>query len=152
MDYISPIKKKVKNRLSEAEILVGIEIKEKEPWIRKKIRQRWLLGKKPDGSFIGVYSNSAFGAEYAFFKNKINPTPGIGNVDLTLTGALGKGIKVSGFNDKYEIYSTDEKFDLIANKYGLYNFNITEEEKTELFKIIYDNINNLILNYCYGVL
>jgi hypothetical protein len=150
MNYIAPIQKKAKARLSEIQILVGISLKEREDWIRDKIRARWKLGKKPDGSFIGTYSTSNMGAEYAFFKNKINPNAGLGQVDLTLTGALGKGIKISSFNDKAEIYSTDEKYDEISNKYGEYNFNITEEEENELFAYIYDEINTKLLKYIYG--
>jgi len=150
MNYIAPIEKKAKSRLSEIQILVGIALKEREDWVRNKIRARWKLGKKPDGTFIGTYSTSSMGAEYAFFKNQINPSAGLGQVDLTLTGALGKGIKISSFNDKAEIYSTDEKYDDIVSKYGDYNFNITEEEENELFTYIYDDINTKLLNYIYG--
>lgn len=150
MNYVEPYKKKAQSRLSEIQILVGIAMKEREDWIRNKIRSRWKLGKRPDGSFIGTYSTSQMGAEYAFFKNKINPDAGLGQVDLTLTGALGRGIKISSFNDKTEVYSTDEKFDEIVNKYGDYNFNITEEEENELFAYIYDEINTKLINYIYG--
>ena len=108
-----------------------------EKWIREQIRKRWLLGKRPAGSLIGLYRSE----DYAEDKYNQNNNAGFGNVDLTLTGALGRGIQISGFNDDYEIFSSDTKYEDIVDKYGYYNFNITEDEKKELF----DRILSVIL-------
>ena len=132
--------------------LIQNHVKLNEAEIRQTIRDRWLLGKDPDGNEIGIYSRSAFGAEYAFFKNKINPSAGVGNVDLTLTGALGKGIKVKPLGGDFEIFSTDSKFDEIADKYGDYNFNISEDEKKVLFDKIMANVLNEIMDKSYALL
>ena len=94
MDYLKAPQKELKKQIAQLQQLVNQELLSNENLIRKKIRDRWLLGKDPDGNEIGIYSKSQIGAEYAFFKNKINPLAGVWNVDLTLTGALGKGIKV----------------------------------------------------------
>lgn len=110
---------------------------EKQAWIREKIRKRWLLGKRPDGSMIGLYRDEG----YAEYKLGLNNEAGFGNVDLTLTGALGRGIRISGFNDEYEVFSEDQKYESIVERYGYYNFNITEQEKNELF----DKILSIIL-------
>ena len=75
-----------------------------------------------------------------------------GDVDLTLTGALGKGIKVKPLGDDFEIFSTDSKFDEIADKYGDYNFNISEDEKIILFDKIMANVLNEIMDKSYALL
>jgi len=97
------------------------------------IRRRWLFGKSSNQSSIGEYQSS----EYKAFKVGINPRAG-GDVDLTLTGALGNGliIKKSG-GLKYEIISTDWKFDKISKKYGLEQFNLDERQLDELLDTLF---------------
>jgi hypothetical protein len=121
---------------------------ENEKWIRKTIRNRWKLGKTPEGGVIGLYRSEI----YADYKYGENPNAGFGNVDLTLTGALGRGIRISGFNEEYEIYSEDSKYEDIKDKYGEYNFNISEQEQIELFKRIVNAVNLKILQETYGML
>lgn len=117
------------------------------PKIKDAIRERWKRGLKPDGNIIGIYASSS----YAFQKNKQNSLAGIFKVDLTLTGALGKGLTLA-FIDvaKYEIFSTDSKFTEIVQKYGEYNFNISDEEKTKLARDISIKITNQIIKNYYG--
>ena len=121
---------------------------ENEKWIREKIKNRWSLGKKPDGSIIGLYRSE----EYAREKFSKNTSAGFGNVDLTLTGSLWRGIQISGFNDKYEIFSSDSKYEEITEKYGDYNFNITDDERKILFDKIINNVLINILNKTYALL
>lgn len=128
--------------------LVDYQLHENEKWIRQKIRDRWQLGVKPDGSIIGLYRSE----EYANEKYNQNKNAGFGNVDLTLTGSLWKGIQISGFNDEYEIFSSDSKYDDIVEKYGEYNFNITEEEKKFLFDKILNNILIDVMDKTYELL
>jgi len=127
---------------------VDYELHKNEKWIREKIRSRWLLGKKPDGSLIGLYRSE----DYAEDKYQLNNAAGFGNVDLTLTGALGRGIQITGFNDEYEIFSTDRKYTDIVEKYGYYNFNISEDERKELFDKILVVVLNDVMNNTYALL
>jgi hypothetical protein len=100
------------------------------------IRRRWIFGKDPNGEIIGNYSTSAMGREYQAFKVNANPNAN-GYVDLTLTGALGRGLKITKRNDKeYEIFSTDSKFEKIAGDYGLKQFNLDGEQQNELFDML----------------
>lgn len=71
------------------------------------------------------------------FKVSINPRAG-GDVDLTLTGALGRGLKVKKTSySKYEIFSTDSKFKKISSKYGLEQFNLDDQQRQDLFDMLY---------------
>jgi hypothetical protein len=56
---------------------------------------------------------------YAIFKNKMNPYPGLGTPDLKLTGSFLRRLEL-GFasNKEFVIYSTDEKFEALKEKYG----------------------------------
>lgn len=97
------------------------------------IRTRWLFGKDVDGNIIGQYSNR----DYEMFKVGLNSRAD-GNVDLTLTGALGRGLTIKKNNDKtYEIFSTDNKFQEISKKYGLRQFNLDSQQTDELFDMLY---------------
>jgi hypothetical protein len=143
--------------MSMIQDLVNSQIKQNESQIRETIRDRWVLGKLPDGSSIAKYSlassyevnRKAGYAKYYVFKHDLNKKAGLGNVDLTLTGALGKGIKVKVAQDNFEIFSTDEKFEDIISRYGDYNFNLSEDEKKELFDNIINNVINIVLNQIY---
>jgi hypothetical protein len=125
----------------------------KENEIRTMIKNRWTLGKKPDGTRIGFYSKSssfeinrkAGFNKYSPFKHELNPLAGAGIVDLTLTGSLGNKIEL--FNEKYriEIFSTDLKYEEIIKHYGEENFNLTPIE-TEL---LIDEIQTLTLELIY---
>ena len=97
------------------------------------IRRRWAFGKGVNNDIIGEYRNS----EYQAFKVSTNPRAG-GYVDLTLTGALGRGLTIQKKGDKkYEIFSTDYKFERIALKYGIEQFNLDQQQTEELFDMLY---------------
>lgn len=76
---------------------------------------------------IGRYRN----AVYARYKNAANPQPGLGNVDLRLTGAFHKAIFVAVGGDSYEIDSSDGKTDDLVNRYGAQIFGLAPGPKTE---------------------
>lgn len=96
------------------------------------IKRRWLFGKDANGDIIGKYRNS----DYEAFKVSYNSNAN-GNVDLTLTGALGNALKISKKSqNEYEIFSTDWKFGHISEKYGLQNFNLDEQQRNELFDML----------------
>lgn len=148
MDYFAPVQTELKSQISQIQNLVNQILEQKESWIREKIKDRWLLGVDPDGNKIGFYRSG----EYAGFKADLNNKAGLGNVDLTLTGALGRGIKVKGFNTGLEIYSTDSKYDEITSKYGDYNFNLSDEVRDELFNEVLGEILNEVINTSYALL
>ena len=101
------------------------------------IRTRWLFGKSPTNNIIGKYSNSQLGREYQAFKVSKNPRAG-GNVDLTLTGSLGQKLTIfKQGNLTYRIESTDSKFEKIADKYGLEQFNLSLEQLDDLYDMLY---------------
>lgn len=99
----------------------------KESEIRYLIYSRWLLGEKPNGQRIGIYRDEEY-RDYKYFKN---PFAGA-SVDLIDSGDLWKGIKIFNESDGIEIFSTDWKFEMIMDKYGEENFNITEKETQEI--------------------
>ena len=103
------------------------------------IRRRWLFGKDVDGDFISTV-NGRYGysnRDYEMFKVNKNPRAG-GNVDLTLTGALGRGLTIKKNSDKtYEVFSSDNKYQEISKKYGLRQFNLDSQQTDELFDMLY---------------
>ena len=115
---------------------------ENESTIRNWIRSRWLLGKRPDGTLIGLYKDF-FYAEDKF--QQYNSQAGFGQVDLIQTGALWKGIEIFNTIQGIEIDSTDIKFGDIAQKYGIDNFNITPEETNQLI----DEISTATIELLY---
>lgn len=97
------------------------------------IRRRWAFGKGVNNDIIGQYRN----AEYKAFKVSTNSRAN-GNVDLTLTGALGRGLTIQKKGQKqYEIFSTDYKFERISLKYGIEQFNLDQQQTEELFDMLY---------------
>lgn len=120
---------------------------DREAWIRNAIRERWLLGRKPDGTLIGIYRNYGYASE----KYSKNPLAGFDHVDLTLTGSLGKGIKVSFFGGtQFEIYSTDSKYLSISETFGDANFNLSSGEADEFLGMIADFVIGKQIQNIYG--
>lgn len=89
------------------------------------------------------------GQDYKAYKMTINPLAG-GRVDLTLTGALGDGLtikKVTGV--EFEIFSADEKYKKIGNKYGFEEFGITDLEWYDLEQEIFNFAIETMINRTY---
>lgn len=139
--YYSKLKSSAQN--IESEILSLLV--DREPEIRQLIKSRWLLGKRPDGDIIGVYRDDS----YQLFKSNKNSLAG-GTVDLTLTGDLGSRIKTVLESKGIEVISTDEKFTEIAKKYGLDNFNITEDQEKQILDEIMAQVVINIFNEIWG--
>lgn len=139
--YLSKLEK-AKNNI-ESDVLSLLMERESE--IRAMIKQRWLLGRRPDGSLIGFYRD----VNYAIFKQTINPSAK-GDVDLILSGDLVNNIKTVLGKNKIEILSSDYKFEEISLKYGLENFNITEEEENELLDGIMAEVVTNIFKEIWG--
>lgn len=107
------------------------------------VRERWLRGKKPDGSIIGEYRSFAYQQE----KLRMNSLAG-GNVDLTLTGALNKGLDIFPLSgDNFNIFSKDEKARSIAEKYGLDVYGLTKEEEEIVVDLTINRVNVALINF-----
>lgn len=77
---------------------------------------------------IGEYKSVA----YAMFKQRMNPLAG-GSVDLFLTGYLQRFLTIEKRSKNiFKIYSKDDKYKMLADKYGKEQFGLTEEQNTEL--------------------
>jgi len=138
--YSTLLLKNLQKVKSNIDITFNAFFLQKEPIVRNLIYRRWLLGKKPDGSLIGFYRDQEY-REDKYFKN---PLAG-GGVDLILTGDLWRAIELFPTKEGIEIFSTDWKFEDIADKYGYVNFNITEKEK----EILINEISVITIEFLY---
>ena len=122
------------------------EFKRIFPKIKKTIRERWKKGETPSGNKIGLYAWYS----YSLFKEEMNPLAGFGIVDLTLTGNLGENITFGILSEnEYQIFSIDEKYNHIIEKYGEWNFNITEQETEQIVQEITTKIVTELLKKAY---
>jgi hypothetical protein len=77
----------------------------------------------------------------------MNPTAG-GNVDLIYSGALNEGLGLTYRGDgRFTIFSSDEKAVMIAEKYGLGVYMITDKEELEIVNIAMAEVNKQIFNF-----
>ena len=77
-------------------------------------KEQMLQGINAKGTRIGKYKNKA----YAKKKNQMNPLPGLGNVDLKLTGSFQSKIKIAVDKDKFRIESGDSKNQMLQQHYS----------------------------------
>jgi len=110
------------------------------------VKNRLKYGQSVDGGVIGTYQSE----EYAQQKHEQNPLAGYGNVDLFLTGSLSDDITVTKKGEKFEIFSTDEKYKKLASKYGAEEFGLTEEQLQEFLYECYVFSMETIINKVYG--
>lgn len=90
-----------------------------------------LQGQSAKGKNLKSYAN----AEYAAYKNQLNPLPGYGNPDLKLTGAFYQGIRAEFQGGRLEITSTDSKTASLQKKYSDDNmFGLSEKFRNEHVK------------------
>lgn len=141
--YLDSYYNSIRQETANVENAVLSDLLERKEEIKQLIKNRWLQGKRPDGDIIGIYKD----AEYAFFKHSINPLAD-GNVDLTYNRDLVNNIDFAMQSKAVEVFSHDWKFDHISTKYGLDNFNITDEETYKIMdeiasKIIMDIFNKV---------
>lgn len=83
------------------------------------------------------------------FKVSMNSSAG-GNVDLTLTGSLGSNLFIRRKSaQEYEILSSDFKFEQIAIKYGIEEFNLDQTQQQELFALLEFSVLENFYNNLY---
>lgn len=101
------------------------------------VKGSWLIGENANNEKIGKYSRTSkykvSGDEfYYLFKNGLNSRPGLGNVDLILTGSLiGQTKLFKQSSGIYEIMSSDRKVEDIISRYGEEIFNISDDIKQD---------------------
>lgn len=151
MEYLANILTKVNRETSRPSIekLIDDLISLNQGIIIQEIWRRWELGNSVDGGKIGTYSKSPLGQAYAAQKNKQNPLAGYGNVDLTLSGALGENLTVKKQGGNYKIFSTDEKYQKIGAKYGFDEFGLTEGEMLDFLSELFSVGTQTILTKIY---
>ena len=89
---------------------------------------------------IAEYKSQA----YAMFKQRMNPLAG-GSVDLFLTGDLQRFLTIEKQStNQFKIYSKDEKYKMLGNKYGFEQFGLTKEQHEELTYELLLNVYNKI--------
>lgn len=127
------------------------EIKRFQHSITAYVSERWLRGESVFGGSIGSYVFE----KYATYKNKINPTPGLGNYDLTLTGRLRDGLFLEEGNDIFTVKSSDWKYKAIINgelrwSVSESEFGLLDNEKKEVLDDISGIVYENIINKTYG--
>jgi hypothetical protein len=105
-------------------------------------------GKSKNGTPLKKYASD----NYAVFKHRLNPSPGLGNPDLKLTGKYWDGwfIKQTG-ETQYEMGSTDSKaayLDAHYNKeqYGLDSDSRANYIKEDYLPILTKNVRKKVYN------
>jgi hypothetical protein len=146
MNYLETYQTELKTGIKNIPNMVAVEMLSYEDEVRKWIKERWLLGDRPDGSIIGVYRSS----DYAMFKQRMNPKAG-GDVDLTLTESLGDKIQmIPQGSSMFKIISTDSKYSEIIEKYGDVNFNLSPDKLELLFEMVGNLVINKVLDRIWG--
>lgn len=98
--------------------------------ILKLVKERMLKGENVNstGKPIGVYKSK----DYSLFKERLNPFAH-GTVDLFLEGDFQRFMTIEKKNvNTFKIYSKDDKYKQLGNKYGFEQFGLTEEQQEEL--------------------
>lgn len=129
------IRKKLDNFKTLDLIKLGAEALEstKSDYLAYNVEQL-KKGKNRDGTQIGTYSTSKMGREYAEYKNRKNPTAGLGNVDLINEGDLSEKLDFKLHNRLIENFSHDEKYNLLVGMYGNKFVGMPEEKLPEYRK------------------
>lgn len=86
-----------------------------------------LTGTDATGGKVGYYRNEV----YAEMKNRMNPAPGFGVVDLRLTGAFQSRLVTNIVGDNVVTESTDEKAADLEKKYGSEIYGLSSTFKAE---------------------
>ena len=96
-------------------------------------QDRFELGLRPNGNFIGKYKSKS----YELYKASLNPRAG-GAVDLIRTGSFTNNLFVDGKgNRKFIFDSSDRKTKLLKGKYGDDIMGFNDEDWEELQRVDY---------------
>lgn len=87
---------------------------------------------------------SYYSEGYAEMKNLMNPTPGLGNPDLKLTGDFYKGFFLKDDTFPISFSSTDNKTEMLTQKYGENIFGLDNDNLEKLRQDIKPEIQEYI--------
>ena len=119
--------RRLKPLLNQAKLekLVEVEIRKNESELIDYKREEYKVGNiygEPNAkAFYSQTSKYEVSGDefYYIFKNKLNPRPGLGHVDLILTGDFIESFKLlSRKNGKYLFDATNNKKYILEEKYG----------------------------------
>lgn len=124
------------------------------PEVIKMVKNRLRYGQGVNGGTIGGDREKAnYGyyknMDYASEKHKQNPLPGFGKVDLFFNGNLSDDITLKKVGDSFKVYSTDDKYVKIADKYGAEEFGLTDEQMQEFLHELYLTVMEQLINKVY---
>ena len=97
-------------------------------------------GKNKFGEFLQEYALDA----YAKYKKFLGSEAPLGIPNLYLEGNFYEGWFISEDGENWNIFSSDEKADELANKYGIDIFGLSEESLAEIRPAILESIQNQI--------
>lgn len=148
MEYTEEEYNRVISQKSIFDDIVLQSVNEVKDNIRETIKIRWSEGESVNGGKILNKSTGKGYSQLAYKNMKLMKNPkASGDVDLTLTGALGDAITlIATTSGDYEIISEDSKYLEIGNKYGFDEFGLNNEEMIFYMKLLEDSINNKLLN------
>lgn len=105
-----------------------------------KLQQsQMLLGLASNNKKIGVYRDS----NYRNLKKQMNPDAD-GFVDLRLTGAFYRAIKIDVTNSIFTFTSNDSKTGKLLNKYGDKIFGLNDNYRQQFYNQIEKEFNKII--------
>lgn len=148
MDYIQIIRENLKAQNQESNILnlIDEQIKLNEKTFVESIKDRWLSGLDPNGEKIGEYRS----LPYAKKKYSKSSRAGFLNVDFTLTGLMGNELVLNEISKGVFAFGSQVSyFNDVVERYGLKQFNITDDEKEEFLNNSYAYIILICLNKAY---
>lgn len=91
-----------------------------------------------DGEPLEFYKSIS----YSIAKNEINPNPGFGRPDLYDTGSFYRDFNLTVTKDEFEVDSSDEKSNMLKNKYGDKIFGLSDSD-LEMFSA--DFFNSILI-------
>jgi len=112
------------NRLNLEDILLKSMEQNTETYLSQQ-KEQMSFAVNAKGQTIGKYRS----ASYAQKKNQMNPDAGFGNVDLRLTGSFYAGMEATAEASGMNIDSTDQKSQMLQQKYGASIFGLFGEWK-----------------------
>lgn len=116
---ISPnqMKQRIQNLLQSGKIkqkTTELILEDKGQKIAEVKRNEFAFGQRPDRSKIGTYANP----DYSFKKSMMNPLAGLGQVDLTLTGASNRSLFVKPQAGGFAFEANTKQWGINVDRYG----------------------------------
>lgn len=149
INYLVSYQKDLKKVITKAEIQKAVSdliLVNNGESITAKVIERWEKGDGVEGGVIGAYKWK----EYELLKASMNPLAG-GAVDLIFTGALSNNLMIKKKSKGiFQIYSIDEKYEKIGDKYGFEQYGLTKEQEAELFESIFNEILDKKITELWG--